>query len=199
MAHGFNPLAHGGRANYLFSHVVNPPSHDSLVVSGQSTTGGGGSGNRSRRYAVARTVAISRTASARSGSRSLMSGLLGGHPRRCPLCGRAPSGGIIDAVVSASVHYIRSERGRCLIRGRRPRASVNKRRKTEPETQRTGHRGSGTRRESVGQPWWARTERRTETGSSSKNYADAQGGGVNKRACKSLEGGLAPRERHFHK
>src|ERR1035438_4551417 len=147
VAQGFNPLAHGCRANYIVFHVVNPPSHDSLFVSGQSTTGGGGSGNRSRRYAVARTVAISRTASARSGSRSFMSGLLGGHPRRCPLCGRAPSGGIIDAVVSASVHYIRGERGRCLIRGQRPRASVNKRWKTESETQRTGRGQSGTRKE----------------------------------------------------
>jgi hypothetical protein len=44
------------------------------------------------------------------------------------------------AVVSASVHYIRSERGRCLIRGRRPHAGVNKRWKTEPEAQRNGTR-----------------------------------------------------------
>src|ERR1017187_8095147 len=79
-------------------------------------------------------AAIWRTASARSAWRSFMSGLLGGHPRRCPLCGRAPSGGIIDAVVSASVHYIRRERGRCLTRGRRFRAGVNKLGKTEPET-----------------------------------------------------------------
>ena len=133
-------------------------------------------------------AAISRIAPVRSGSRSFMSGLLRGHPRRCPLCGRAPSGGIIDAVVSASVHYIRSERGRCLIRGRRPRAGVNKRRKTEPETQRTGNRKSGTRQESVGQPWWARTERRTETRSSSKDYADARDDAVNQRAPKSVEG-----------
>jgi hypothetical protein len=109
------------------------------------------------------------------------------------ICGRAPSGGIIDAVVSASVHYIRSERGRCLIRGRRPRAGVNKRRKTEPETQRTGRRQSGTRQESVGQLRRDGTERRTETGSSSKDYADAQAAGVNKRAGKSVEGkNLAP-------
>src|ERR1017187_9583682 len=147
----------------------------------------------SQLLAVARTVAISRTASPRSGSQSFMSGLLGGHPRRCPLCGRAPSGGIIDAVVSASVHYIRSERGRCLIRGRRPRAGVNKRRKTEPETQRTGRRQSGTRQESVGQLRRDGTERRTETGRSSKDYADAQAAGVNKWAGKSGEGkGLAP-------
>ena len=138
-------------------------------------------------------AAISRIAPVRSGSRSFMSGLLRGHPRRCPLCGRAPSGGIIDAVVSASVHYIRSERGRCLIRGRRPRAGVNKRRKTEPETQRMGRRQSGTRQESVGQLRRDGTERRTETGSSSKDYADAQAAGVNKRACKSMEGmDLAP-------
>src|ERR1035437_9750471 len=83
-------------------------------------------------------AAIWRTASARSGSRSFMSGLLGGHPRRCPLRGRAPSGGVIDAVVSASVHYIRRERGRCLTRGRRFRAGGNKLGKTEPETGRRG-------------------------------------------------------------
>src|ERR1019366_4434041 len=83
-------------------------------------------------------AAIWRTASARSGSFSFMSGLLGGHPRRCPLRGRAPSGGVIDAVVSASVHYIRRERGRCLTRGRRFRAGVNKLGKTEPETGRRG-------------------------------------------------------------
>src|ERR1035437_356963 len=85
-------------------------------------------------------AAIWRTASARSGSRSFMSGLLGGHPRRCPLRGRAPSGGVIDAVVSASVHYIRRERGRCLTRGRRFRVGVNKLGKTEPETGRRGGR-----------------------------------------------------------
>src|ERR1017187_10355413 len=44
-----------------------------------------------------------------------------------------------------------------------------------------------------GQPWRARTERRTETRSSSKDYADAQEEAVNKRARKSMEGkDLAP-------
>jgi|SRR5579872_2976617 len=46
--------------------------------------------------------------------------------------------GLSTRSVSASVHYIRRERGRCLTRGRRFRAGVNKPRKTEPETQRTG-------------------------------------------------------------
>jgi hypothetical protein len=48
----------------------------------------------------------------------------------------------------------------------------------ERRNQRRGdgaQRGSGTGQDSAGQPSWARTERRTETGSSSKDYADAQG------------------------
>ena len=54
-------------------------------------------------------------------------------------------------------------------------------------------RGSGTGQDSAGQPWRARTERRTETGSSSKHYADAQDDAVNKWAPKSVEGKeLAP-------
>src|ERR1035438_7157305 len=66
----------------------------------------------------------------------------------------------------------------------------------ERRNQRRGdgaRRGSGTGQDSVGQPWRARTERRTETGSSSKDYADAQGDAVNQRASKSVEGKeLAP-------
>jgi hypothetical protein len=46
--------------------------------------------------------------------------------------------GLSTRVVSASVHYIRRERGRCLTRGRRFRAGVNKLGKTEPETGRRG-------------------------------------------------------------
>ena len=46
--------------------------------------------------------------------------------------------GLSTRVVSASVHYIRSERGRCLTRVRRFRAGVNQLGKTEPETQRRG-------------------------------------------------------------
>src|SRR5664279_2155046 len=46
--------------------------------------------------------------------------------------------GFSTRVVPASVHYIRRERGRCLTRGRRFRAGVNKLGKTEPETGRRG-------------------------------------------------------------
>jgi hypothetical protein len=77
----------------------------------------------------------------------------------------------LSRFVSASVHYIRRERGRCLTRGRRFRAGVNKLGKTEPETR-----------------------------SSTKDYADAQDYAVNQRARKSVEGKeLAPRERHYKK
>ena len=66
----------------------------------------------------------------------------------------------------------------------------------ERRNQRRGdgaRRGSGTRQDSAGQPWRARTEGRTEAGSSSKDYADAQGDAVNQRAPKSVEGkDLAP-------
>jgi hypothetical protein len=57
--------------------------------------------------------------------------------------------------------------------------------------------GSGTGQDSAGQLWRARTERRTETGSSSKDYADAQDDAVNQRAPKSVEGKeLAPQSGH---
>src|ERR1035437_1595218 len=46
--------------------------------------------------------------------------------------------GFSTRIVPASVHYIRRERGRCLTRGRRFRAGVNKLGKTEPETGRRG-------------------------------------------------------------
>src|ERR1035437_4747190 len=46
--------------------------------------------------------------------------------------------GVSTRIVPASVHYIRRERGRCLTRGRRFRAGVNKLGKTEPETGRRG-------------------------------------------------------------
>jgi hypothetical protein len=46
-------------------------------------------------------------------------------------------------------------------------------------------------------PWRARTERRTETRSSSKDYADAEDNAVNQQAPKSVERKeLAPREEH---
>jgi hypothetical protein len=74
------------------------------------------------------------------------------------------------------------------------RALTNSERRNQRRRDR-GPRGSGTGQESAGQPWGARTERRTETGSSSKDYAGAQGGGVNQRARKSVEGKeLAPQE-----
>ena len=54
-------------------------------------------------------------------------------------------------------------------------------------------RGSGTEAELAGQPWRDQTERRTETRSSWKDYADAEDDAVNQRACKSVEGkSLAP-------
>ena len=57
-----------------------------------------------------------------------------------------------------------------------------------------GRGGSGTEAELAGQTWWARTERRTETRSSSKDYGDAEEDAVNQRAPKSVEGKeLAPR------
>ena len=72
------------------------------------------------------------------------------------------SGGIIDAVVSTSVHYIRRERGRCLTRVRRLRAGVNRLRETEPETQRTGAEREWNRR-GLGGPTFV-VERRDERG-----------------------------------
>jgi len=116
--------------------------------------------------------AIWRTASARSASRSFMSGLLGGHPRRCPLRGRAPSGGVSTRSVSASVHYIRMERGSCLTRGRRFRAGVNQRGETETETQRTCAE-TGWNRGGVGEP--------TPVGSNGETNGDA-------KFCKRLRG-----------
>ena len=63
-----------------------------------------------------------------------------------------------------------------------------------------GRRGSGTEAELAGQPWRARTERRTETRSSSKDYADVEEDAVNQPAPKSVEGKeLAPRARHCKK
>jgi hypothetical protein len=46
---------------------------------------------------------------------------------------------------------------------------------------------SGTEAELAGQPWRAQTERRTETRSSTKDYADAADDAVNQRARKSVE------------
>src|ERR1019366_1596769 len=139
-------------------------------------------------------VAIWRTASARSASRSFMSGLLGGHPRRCPLCGRCAvwwdcrrgsfprpftiyAGNVEDVSLGA---------------GDFARALTNSERRNQRRGD-GGQRGSGTRQDSAGQPWWARTERRTETGSSSKDYVGARDDAVNQRAPKSVEGKeLAP-------
>src|ERR1039458_9453305 len=69
----------------------------------------------------------------------------------------------------------------------------------ERRNQRRGdgaRRGSGTGQDSAGQPWWARTERRTETGRSSKDYFGARDDAVNQRAPKSVRGKeLAPQRR----
>ena len=46
--------------------------------------------------------------------------------------------GLIGAAVSASVHYIRKESGRCLTRALRVGAGVNQLRESETETRRTG-------------------------------------------------------------
>ena len=35
------------------------------------------------------------------------------HSRRCPLCGKAPSGGISERIVPASVNYIHRKFGEC--------------------------------------------------------------------------------------
>lgn len=79
------------------------------------------------------------------------------------------------------------------------RALTNSGRRSQRRRDR-GRRGSGTEAELAGQPWRARTERRTETRSSSKDYAYAEDEGVNKRACKSVEAkDLAPRARHCKK
>ena len=146
-------------------------------------------------------AAIWRTASVRPGSRSFMSGLLGGHPRRCPLCGRRAvwwdyRRGVFPrpfTIYAGNVEDV--SLGLCDY----ARALTN----SEGQDQRRGDgaaRRSGTEAELVGQPWRDQTERRTETRSSSKDYATAQDDGVNKLACKSVEGkNLAPRARHCKK
>src|ERR1035441_6609724 len=110
-------------------------------------------------------AAIWRMASARSAWRSFMSGLLRGHPRRCPLRGRAPSGGIIDAVcfrvrsLYTQGTWKMSHSGPAISRGR------EKRRKDGPRDGETG-RGEGVE---PGRTRWAnrgglelRDERRPE-------------------------------------
>ena len=70
------------------------------------------------------------------------------------------------------------------------RALTNSERRNQRRRER-GRKGSGTEAELAGQPWRDQTERRTETGSSSKDYAEDDA--VNQRACKSVEGKeLAP-------
>jgi len=65
---------------------------------------------------------------------------------------------------------------------------VNKLGETEQRRRDRVRRGIGTEAELAGQPWWHRTERRTETGTSSKDYGNMQGRGVNKQTGKSVEG-----------
>ena len=77
---------------------------------------------------------------------------------------------------------------KCLIRGRQPRAGVNKRWKTEPETQRNG-RGAGVepgRNRRANRGVLERRDHRRR-GTSSKVLRDAKDDAVNKRARKSLE------------
>src|SRR5258708_9023892 len=122
-----------------------------------------------------------------------MSGLLRGHPRRCPLRGRAPSGGYRRGsfprpftIYAANVEDV------SLGVADFARALTNSERRKQRHRERAG-RGSGTEAGSAGQLWRARTERRTQTGSYSKDYADGQGNAVNQRARKSVEGKeLAP-------
>ena len=139
-------------------------------------------------------MAISRIAAVRSGSRSIMSGLLGGHPRRCPLCGRRAvwwdyrRGSFPRPFTIYARNVEDVSLGVCDF----ARALTNSERRNQ--RRRDGaRRGSGTEGKLAGQPWRGRTERRTETGSSSKDYAGTRRDAVNKRARKSVEGrSLAP-------
>jgi len=81
--------------------------------------------------------------------------------------------GLSTRIVSASVHYIRRERGRCLTRPLRFRAGVNQLGKTEPETQRRGAVGEWNRSR-VGGPTVAGSNGETNgDAKSSKDYANA--------------------------
>ena len=93
--------------------------------------------------------------------------------------------GLSTRVVSGSVHYMRKARGICLTRRLRFRRGVNKLRETEPETERAGEAREWTWAGLGGPTAVDRTERRTETGSSSKDYAGAEDDAVNKLAGKS--------------
>jgi len=124
-----------------------------------------------------------------------MSGLLGGHPRRCPLCGRR-------AVWWDYRHgsfprpftiYARNVEDVSLGAGDLSQALTNSGRRTQRRRERA-RRPGGTE---AGRLRWAQTERRTETWSSTKHYADAQKDAVNKRACKSVEGEELARQTEF--
>ncbi len=106
----------------------------------------------------------------------------------------APSGGIIDADLFPRPFtiYARNVEDVSLGVFNFALALTNSERRNQ--RRRDGaRRGSGTEAELACQPWRDRTERRPETGSSSKDYASAKEDAVNKLACKSVEGkSLAP-------
>src|ERR1035437_5556408 len=139
-------------------------------------------------------AAIWWTASARSASGSFMSGLLGGHPRRCPLCGRCAVWWCYrrGPFPRPFTIYAGNVEDVSLGVGDFARALTNTERRNQRRRERARRRG-GTEAGSAGRLRWAQTERRTETRSSTKDYVGAQDDAVNQRAPKSVEGkGLAP-------
>jgi hypothetical protein len=141
-------------------------------------------------------AAIWRAASARSASRSFMSGLLGGHPRRCPLRGRCAVWWDYrrGSFPRPFTIYAGNVEDVSLGVGDFARALTNSERRNHRRGD-GGQRWRGTQQDSAGQLRWARTERRTETRSSSKDYVGAQDDAVNQRAPKSMEGkDLAPQD-----
>jgi len=97
MTQGFDLGAQGSRANCLCSHSVNLLTHESLFVSGQSTSFCGDAGKRRRRKAPARIGAIWCMASARlSDSPTRLRILVNWHAGLQP-CGRRGAG-VPDAV-----------------------------------------------------------------------------------------------------
>ncbi len=109
----------------------------------------------------------------------------------------APSGGIIGAAVSESVHYIRRESGRCLTRALRVGAGVNQLGESKTETRRTGGERVWNEAGLAGRPRRGRNGETNGDGSYSKDYGKAKGRGVNQRAGKSVElDNLAPRDEH---
>ena len=96
--------------------------------------------------------------------------------------------GLSTRVVSASVHYIRRERGRCLTRVRRFRASVNQLGKTEPETQRRGAEGEWNRSR-VGGPTVAGSNAETDGDVKFFERLRRRGGGCRQPTGTQISGG----------